>query len=348
MPNPRALAIHLSQLLAFILCLWTASARADLVWTRQTGWRIEGGVITGLTGAEGRSALDLMNKARSAEEDGSLRSAAKSYERVAARYGNSVYAPEALYRAARTRLARKQYYKAFEDFQQVVSRYPNTKRFNEIIGEEYRIASALLDGARNRILWGLLPGFTGRERAVGYFEIVLANAPYGDYAPLALMNVARGQQRLGNTAEGIDALDRMINTYPQSLLTPDAYLKLAQAHASLVDGPYYDQTSTRDAVTYFEDFQILYPNDPNVAAAEKGLNDMKTVLAESKMKMGDFYFYKRDNYTAAKVLYNEAITVYPDSAVAVRAKQRLAEVDAKVTGKVEPKAPGKKKRFWLF
>ena len=38
--------------------------------------------------------------------------------------------------------------KAFDDFQQVLARYPNTRRFNEIVGEQYRIAAALLDGAK--------------------------------------------------------------------------------------------------------------------------------------------------------------------------------------------------------
>ena len=82
-----------------------------------------------------------------------------------------------------------------------------------------------------------LPGFRQRDKAIEYFETVIANAPYSDYAPLALMNVARGHQKLGNTADSIDALDRMINNYSQTLLAPDAYLKLAQMHASLVDGP---------------------------------------------------------------------------------------------------------------
>ena len=74
------------------------------------------------------------------------------------------------------------------------------------------------------------------------------------------------------------------------------------------------------------------------------------MLAESKMKIGDFYFYKRDNYTAARVFYNEAITSYPDSNIAKRARSRLAEVDAKAARAAQPppvKSPSKKK-FWLF
>lgn len=334
---------------AFLALVFSASNRltAELVWEPQTGWRIEGGVLAGITGPEGRNVLELMNKARTAEENGSRRSAIRSYSRVAKRYPNSAYAPEALYRSAKIKLARKQYIKAFEDFQGVLSRYPSTPRFNEIVGEQYRIASRLLDGARGRI-FGIIPGFRNREKALGQFEVILINAPYSEYAPLALMNIARGHQRLRNHEEAIDALDRMINNYPQSLLAPDAYLRLAETHSSLVDGPYYDQESTREAITYFEDFMILFPNDNNVAKADKGLASMKKVLAESKMKMADFYFFKRDNYKAARVFYNEAITVYPDSEVATKARERLTQVEAAAAKAEQPAGKGKKKRFLLF
>src|SRR5947208_3807211 len=100
--SARALGILCSVFVAS--CILTASARADLVWSRQTGWRVEGGALSGLAGAEGRNALDQMNKARASEEDGSNHSAFKTYESVAKKYPNSIYAPEALYRAARLHL----------------------------------------------------------------------------------------------------------------------------------------------------------------------------------------------------------------------------------------------------
>src|SRR3954469_8812977 len=96
---PARLAAVLCSLF-FALGFLSSLARADLVWTAQGGWRVEGGALSGLAGAEGRNALDQMNKARSAEERNSLRSAIKTYESVAKKYPNSIYAPEALYRAA--------------------------------------------------------------------------------------------------------------------------------------------------------------------------------------------------------------------------------------------------------
>ena len=337
-------------LIALVLACLPGRVAADLVWHPSTGWRVEGGTLAGFSAAEGHKALDTMNKARLAEERKSYGSAISSYEKVVKKYPNSVYAPEALYRIGKLRLLRKQYYDAFDAFQRLIGRYPNTKRFNEIVGTQYHIASDLLDGKRSYI-WGMFPGFKGRATAIGYFEVIVLDAPYSDYAPLCLMNVARGHQIRHETEEAIDALDRLINSYPQSLLTADAYFKLAQAHASLVDGPEYDQASTKEAVTYYEDFMILFPNDTNLSKAAKGLDEMKRMLAQSKIKMADFYFYKRDNYLAARVFYNEAITAYPESDIAKHAKVMLAKVEAKALGKPaphDPNDPVKKKKHFLF
>ncbi|PTX91162.1 tetratricopeptide repeat protein [Opitutus sp. ER46] len=345
--------VRLVSILFSFLCLLTAAVRADLVWSAETGWRVEGGALSGLAGAEGRKALDLMNKARRNEEGGHLRSAIKAYNNVSKRYPNSIYAPEALYRVGQLELKRHGYVKAFDAYQQVLSRYPNTRRFNEIVGEQYRIASALLDGARGRILWGLLPGFRQREKSIEFFETVVGNAPYSDYAPLSLMNVARGYIYLKESAAAIDALDRLINNYPHSVLTPDAYMKIAQTYSQLVDGPYYDQAATKEAITYFTDYMLLYPGDNNIGNAEQGLDGMKTMLAESKIKIGDFYFYKRSNFKAARVFYNEAITAYPESKIANSAKAKLAELEVVAAKNAPPAegaapAPAKKKRFWFF
>ncbi|MFA6960219.1 MAG: outer membrane protein assembly factor BamD [Opitutaceae bacterium] len=350
MPNFIARALPAFTLLGIALAIFSSTtARADLIWSAATGWKVEGGALAGVLPEEGRNALDSMNKARTEEDKGNHSSAMSRYETIAKKYPNSVYAPEALYRAARIRLERRQYFKAFDEFQDVVSRYPNSTHFNEIVGEQYRIANALVDGKRTRY-FGIIPGFKNRAKGIEYFEKIVVTAPYSDYAPLALMNIARGHQKLDQPDEAIDALDRMINNYQQSLLAPDAYYKLAQTHASLVQGPYYDQASTRQAITYFEDFLILFPSDVNVASVDKGLADVRTTFAESKIKIGDFYFYKRDNYKAARIFYNEAITSYPDSPAAGEARKRLAAVDASESKAKAPVVPRPKPKhsFWLF
>jgi len=195
------------------LLVLPARLTADLIWTPQGGWRLEGGALGGLDTVDGRNALDFMNKGRTAEEAGHNREARKSYDVINRKYPNSVFAAEALYRTGVIYQKQQKYYKAFETFQTLVSRYPNSEKFNQVIGEQYRIASQLFEGKRNRIFtW--LPGFKNREKAIQYFEIIVATAPYSDYAPLALMNAARGYHQINETRRRSTTLDRMINTYP--------------------------------------------------------------------------------------------------------------------------------------
>ena len=85
-----------------------------------------------------------------------------------------------------------------------------------------------------------------------------------------------------------DALDRLVNAYPQSVLAPVAYLKLGDLHATLSQGPKYDQASTKEAMTYYEDYMILYPNDSNIGLAASGVDKMKTIFAQSKIYLGDY------------------------------------------------------------
>lgn len=330
--------------LALLTCL-PGRLHAELVWTPESGWTMQGGALG--PADLNSQALELMNRARATEERGGYRTAIKLYAKVTKEFPNSIFSPEAWYRTGYLRLKRKQYYKAFEAFQQVIGRYPNTKRFDTIVAEQYRIAYALLHGARNYI-WGVFPGFRDRERAIGYFEVLLVDAPYGQYAPQALMNIVKGHEMLHQPDAAIDALDRMINAYPQSPLTPDAYLKLAQDQAKLVEGPPYDQAPAKVAMTYFQDFMILYPNSPHIAEAVKGLNDIKLEYARSKIVMADYYFHHRYNYTAARVFYNEAITAYPDSEVAALAKKRLAAVDAAAAKAAKEELHPRKKWFFFF
>ena len=346
----RRIGFFITLLLAWAFAL-PAALRADIVWDAREGWHAEGGVLSPFFSTpEGKSAKALMDAARRAEDAGQRSKALKGYNRVIKKYGSSVFAPEALYRSAAFYEARRQYAKAFRNLQRIVAEHPAYPRFNEVLAAQYRIADKLAKGARP-LYWGWIPGFKQRDKGLEFFEQVVTNAPYGEYAPIALMNASAGYTEAGDRDAAIDALDRMINNYPESFLTPDAYLRLASAQASITQGPPYDQASTQLALTYFQDYTILYPGEADVTIANKGFNDARAMLAESKMTMGDFYYKKRSNYKAAKVFYNEAITIYPDSETAERARRYLAAIE-----KIESGAPDagtgargpRAKRFWIF
>jgi outer membrane protein assembly factor BamD len=325
-PGWRRARAGLAALAAVFLA--AGPARADLVWTAEGGWQVQGGVLAPFFGQVGEtaSALEAMNKAKTAQEAGSYWTALSLYSKVVQDYPSSIFAPEALYQKGIIYIKRHQWDRAYTSFDQIVTKYPDYPRFNTVIGQEYNVAHLIQQGKRP-YMWGLFPWFTDYSKAVDYYNGVVQNAPYSEYAPLALMNIATvAQKHLGKPEVAIDALDRLVNNYPESMLAPDAYLQMAATYSELVIGPPYDQGSTRDAIRFYQDYLYLFKDSPDAASAQTKLDNMVDIYSRSKLILGDFYYYYRNSDRAALIFYNEAVTLAPTSRSATQARAQIAKI----------------------
>ena len=274
-------------------------------------------------------AESLLETAKAKYAAGKLRAAKRTLKKIIKEHSASPAAGEALTIRARIYMAKSLWIKGFDDLQKVVTKHANYEKFDRVIADQFDCATALMEGARGRILW-IFPGFKQYGTSAKQFEQIVRNAPYSDYAPLALMNIALVSEQINESEEAIDALDRLINYYPQSMLAPDAYYNLAQTYSDLVQGYEYDQGSTRRAISYYEDFLILFPSSHLTGEVEANLRNMENLLASSRLNLGDFYYYFRNNNTAALVFYNEAITIEADSEAAAEARLRIADIESGV------------------
>ena len=285
--------------------------------------------ITAATTEEQTAAQALLEKGRTKFENGRIGSADSTFKKIVKKYPTSPAAAEALYLRGRVFMTKGRWVKAFNFHQQVIDNHPTFPGHGKIISAQFECATALMEGARGKI-FGVIPGFKQYNEAIDQFEQIVKNAPYGDYAPLALMNIAFTADKTNDGDIAIDALDRLINYYPQSMLAPDAYYNLAKTYANLVKGEEYDQGSTRQAISYYEDFLVLFPESSSVGEVEANMRKMENLLASSRLTLGDFYYYHRNNNTAALVFYNEAITIAPESDAAVEAQARIQDIEAGV------------------
>jgi len=275
------------------------------------------------------AAESMLQSGRLKMQSGNLSSANRTFKKIIKTYPLAVATAEARFLRARILMTRGNWKKAFDELQNVVQEHPNYEQFNQVISAQFECATAHMEGARGRIFW-VFPGFRQYDRAMAEFELIVNNAPYGDYAPLALMNIALTAQQEEEPELAIDALDRLINYYPQSMLAPDAYYNLAETYSNLVAGSEYDQGSTRQAISYYEDFLVLFPKSSYTGEVESNLNSMENLLSTSRLNLGDFYYYYRSNNTAALIFYNEAITIAPDSEAAQEATTRIDDIEAGV------------------
>lgn len=331
-----------------ILLTGTASLLAEpmpgVEWVQEESrWRLLGEVPNSLDqpgSANHQSAAELMAEARKAQDKGNNWTALGLYDDVVDDYPNTVYAPEAHYQRGVIYTERNQFENAIKEYNKIIARYPEYPRFNQVIAGQYKVGELIQEGERP-YYWGIIPGFRDYTIGVDAYEAVVRNAPYNEYAPISLMNLALVAKKDDKPEDAIDALDRLINNYPESLVTPDAYLTLAETYASLVQGPLYDQEATRQALGYYKDYTLLYPDTAGVYEAEAGIYYMRETLAQSKYQLGRFYYRFRNNNRAALTFYNEAITVDPESSVAQQAREMIAKINA---GEKAPRTPVD----WIF
>lgn len=307
----------------FCLLFITLLPAANAAWS----WPFSSAPKDDSVAEQTEAAQGLYNRAIKLRANGQLTRAAKRFKTIYKKYPGADFADDATFQYGELTYQKKQWQKSFIAFQTLLIRHPDFENFDQVVDYQFRIALSLADG--DGLRFALVFPARAWERSASYFEILLQNAPYSDLAPLALMNIALIHQHLGNTARAVDALDRLINLYPESVLADDAYLELGDTFASLNDGPLYDQGSTREALSYYEDFLVLFPDHSDVAAGEVGLSKMRNAYAESKLVIGEYYYRYRKWYEAAEIFFNEAITLAPESEAALKAREYLDKIEAR-------------------
>lgn len=334
------------------LSLWVAAAgwfafapaaRADLVYTPGEGWEYKGGVLGPLFGDMGaaKSALELMNNAKAAQDGGRYWSALSQYDQVVSDYPGSVFAPEALFQEGVIYINRHQFEKAFTCFDRIVKRYPDYPNFDSVVRQQFNVADLMT--TERPYLWGWMPWFKDPAKAFDYYNTVVKIAPATEYAPMSLMKIAllalKESWFLNQSeasAQAIEALRQLINDYPQSMFASDAYLQLAQIYSNMVIGPAYDQGATRQAIRYLQDYLFYYRETRSAADAEKQRNDMLDTYARSQLLLGNFYYYYRNSNRAALIFYNQAVTIAPQSPAAADARAQIDKINRGILAPMTP------------
>jgi tetratricopeptide (TPR) repeat protein len=124
----------------------------------------------------------------------------------------------------------------------------------------------------------------------------------------------------------IDALDRIIDLYPDSVEVPGAYLKIAEIYKNLVKGEAYNQGGAMIARRYCLEFIRLFPQHPEINSVEETIRELDELIVKSKTLIGDFYFDVRFNGKAAEVFYNAAINFAPYTVGAGLAQKKIEAI----------------------
>ena len=111
---------------------------------------------------------------------------------------------------------------------------------------------------------------------------------------------------------GAYEFDYLLKNYATSSYITQARYQLAMCYYNLSPKYDLDQIYTHYAISEFQNYLELYPNDKKASDAESKIKELKNKLAYKELKSGDLYS-KMGDYKAALYYYEHVLQDYFDS-----------------------------------
>jgi|SRR5437773_233301 len=318
-------SVRLGLIVVFVL-IFPFNSPAPLVYRPGEGWVYE--PVGGGKWIRTR-AKDQLDVAQSAFENKDYSTAFKAARRTVKVWPLSDYAPRAEYLLGRCYEERHQDERAFKEYQKLLQKYPKIENYQEILTRQFQIANRFLAGQWFR-LWGYIPFFPSMDKTVGMYDKLIKNGPYSDVAPRAQMNIGAAREKQVSFFNRVDPFREAVKAYETAAdryrdnkeVASEALYKAGRAYYKQAKKAEYDQGVAGQAISTFEDFMTLYPDDPRVAEVQSLKGALKTEQARGAYGVARYY-EKKGRWMGARVYYNEAYTKDPNGPYAQRAKEHL-------------------------
>lgn len=267
--------------------------------------------------------------ARQAYKDGRLRRARKGYEALIREWPTAKEAAQAQLFLAQYYEEIRDYERAFQEYQYLLTFYAGFCPYNEILEHQYKLANVLRSD--NQSMFGYLLKQPDANRI--RYEQIVRNAPRAPLAPTCMLIAGDIRREEKEIDEAIKIYDGLLNRYPRS---PEA-----EVAAFFAAGCRYNRSRTqasneaniRDAMTFMKTVQVVMPNHPQRDQLTKWSAELDTQLEEHNYKSALFYDTKQRNKAAAVAAYRRFLTEFRNSKYAEDVRRRLADLETAESGK---------------
>ena len=320
----KKLIVAILGVMVFAFVMPTESP-APLVWRKGEGWTWEHAGVT----TAGNPA-DQLKIGQELEAKKKYRNAIGAYRRVIVRWPLSSSAQDARMGLAECYGAIGYHYKAFQTYQELIQKHPNTPHFDEVLQRQFEIGNLFLAGERQKA-WGIR-WFPSLERTVEVYEQVVKNGPYSKVAPEAQFRIGLAYEKERDYLAAVHAYEKLLERYPKLPLAEAAQFQIGWEYKKESQRAEYDQNAANQAIAAFTDFLLRYPQSDKIPVAEQYLTAMKAEQARGLFHIGQFY-EKNHFYKSAIIYYNDVIEKNPESNWATQAKEKLAKLTPLVAEK---------------
>lgn len=162
--------------------------------------------------------------------------------------------------------------------------------------------------------------------AVEKLKAIKNKFPYSKQAVEAQLRIADVYFLQESYAESAAVYESFRDLHPKHPKAGYAMFRLAKSFFNDIPSPVSrDLTPASRALEAYLDFTRRFPTAPEAVEAHKDITEIRNLLAEKELYVGDFYF-KRGFYDSAKPRYKKVLELYPDTQGAKKAEAKLDEI----------------------
>ena len=308
-------------------CLLAATASAELEHVAGA-WRLKPGTTTDTQpAARTEEVLKAIDHAENLAIMDEGRAALAAWNRLIETEAGTDAEAVALLGRAKLYAARGQLDNAEADLDAIHKSHSNFAAFGEAVQATFDLAQRYEKGQR-RYLGGWFPWFKDPLHALSLYDKVLKVAPNGPLAEESLIHAARLAEREDRKEIYNEMLERIVSDYPNSKHAAEALERLAKLRGSESLGADFDQATTLEAADHWRTLADQFPKDARSQQAAEQIKQLRDRAARARLNLGKFYWYKRNNPEAAKLMANACRSLSPESEAAKEAEGLLAEIAA--------------------
>jgi outer membrane protein assembly factor BamD len=261
---------------------------------------------------------------RSVMLEGNYKKALREADKFDDFYGDTALTDQNQFLRGDVRMQQGKLEQAAKDYQQVVSKHPESTLFNDVIAKQYEIGDHFYEKGQKREQrrFGLFAK-APYKKAIDVYGMVIQNQPFTDAAAQAQYKLGLCHFARDEYVEAAYEYRRVVEDYANSDWVDEAGYGLAQTYYTSSLPPDYDQTPSKLAIEAIDDFKARFPGDQRVGDLEQKRGEMRERIAKQRFNTAKYYEKRRD-FTAARLYYEVVVEQFGETSVAEKAREWLA------------------------
>jgi len=182
---------------------------------------------------------------------------------------------------------RGKFVKAARSYDKFLDKFPESELFTAALDRQFAIATAFLAGRKVPVLkFFKIRAYTQGQKIMERITDRAGDAPIAVTAAVA---AAESLEKRAKFAEAYHKWSQISTQWPGGQTGKEALLAMARCKHASYRGPKYDASGLISAKSYYEDFNLRYPNEAQQLQIHKKLEQINEQLAYKEFSIGRYY-----------------------------------------------------------